>query len=193
MVNPNSRNAPLNLGKATNDWDLLHSLYAPASSEMGGPPSSSFSFLGSSSALWASYLNQKRCQVNFNPMWFWLSKRPVNLSSSGRGLAWCYPCREKHHQSQHTRTDPWISSGNMIVAAASTKLVSKHSVPLFKYSEVLTWFGMHLPLADMAGRVQKKGSEPNPRCDIWGLPLWHLRKIVHTFKWFRMLQLLLVS
>ena len=56
-------------------------------------------------------------------------------------------------------------------------------------SEVLTWFGMHLPLA---GRVQKKGSEPNPRCDIWGLPLWHLRKIVHTFKWFRMLQLLLV-
>ena len=87
--------------------DRSHEFGHP-SSEMGGPPSSSFSFLGSSSALWASYLNQKRCQVNFNPMWFWLSKLPLNLSSSGRGLAWCYPCREKHHQSQHTRTDPWI-------------------------------------------------------------------------------------
>ena len=106
----------------------------------------SHSFLGSSSALWASYLNQKRCQVNLKPMWFWLSKLPLNLSSSGRGLAWCYPCREKHHQSQsqHTRTDPWIfrPSGNIIVAAAGTKVVSKHSVPLVKeyWSIDMIWY-----------------------------------------------------
>ena len=66
-----------------------------------------------------------------------------------------------------------------------------------RYIEVLTWFGMCQPLADLAGCIQKKGTEwhwidrvsrwASPRCDIWGLPLWSLHKIAHTFKWFHML------
>ena len=106
------------------------------------------------------------------------------------------------HQSQHTRTDPRIfwPSGNMIVDATGMTLVPKifgisprksHS----RYIEVLTWFGMCQPLADLAGCIQKKGHWTgrvsrwaSPRCDIWGLPLWSLRKIAHTFKWFHMLR-----
>ena len=65
------------------------------------------------------------------------------------------------HQSQHTRTDPRIfwPSGNMIVDATGMTLVPKifgisprrsHS----RYIEVLTWFGMCQPLADLAGCIQ---------------------------------------